>query len=155
MWCKFFLCWCHKHLLIKFFIFGDVNNALGPWVSSLQGHIIILRIWIVCTLHVKGYPWERRPNVVHWRWAKQGPSKFKCNILFIKSFKGHKLSKNKVQLLDLTSYLWPTLVGLSLARTIGVHYEIIVIYTKPCLTFFSLIYYLFMQYIKMTLLNFL
>jgi len=25
-------------------IFGDVNNALGPWVNSLQGHIIILRI---------------------------------------------------------------------------------------------------------------
>ncbi len=38
MWCRFFLCWCHKHLLIKYFIFGDVNNALGPWINSLQRH---------------------------------------------------------------------------------------------------------------------
>jgi hypothetical protein len=27
-----------------FYIFGDVNNARGPWVNPLQGHIIILRI---------------------------------------------------------------------------------------------------------------
>ncbi len=35
MWCKFFLCWCHKHLLINLFLFGDVNNAPRPWVNSL------------------------------------------------------------------------------------------------------------------------
>jgi hypothetical protein len=73
--------------------------------------------------------WDRRPNVVHWQWAKQGPSKFKCNSLFIKSFRGHKLSNIKVQLSDLASCLWPTLVGLLLAKTIGLHYEIIVKYS--------------------------
>ncbi len=55
MWCRFFLCWCHKHLLNNLFLFGDVNNASRPWVASLQGHIIILRIQIMCTLHVEGY----------------------------------------------------------------------------------------------------
>jgi hypothetical protein len=36
------------------FIWG-CENALGPWVNSLQEHIIILRIQIMCTLHVEGY----------------------------------------------------------------------------------------------------
>jgi hypothetical protein len=58
---------------------------------------------------------------------------FKCNSLFAR---GHKLSKNKVEWLDLASHLWPTLVGLLLARTIGVHYEISQIF-KPQLTFLS------------------
>jgi hypothetical protein len=55
---------------------------------------------------------------------------------------------NKVQLLDLTSCLWPTLVGLPLVRTIGVHYEIIVKYSMPHLTSFPPNYYLFVHYIK-------
>jgi hypothetical protein len=63
--CKFFLYWHCKHLLINLFLFGDVNNALGLRVNSLQQHIIILRILIVCTLHVKDYPWDRKPNSVH------------------------------------------------------------------------------------------
>jgi hypothetical protein len=60
----------------------------------------------------------------------------KCNSLFIEFFKGQKLSKNKVQWLNLASHLWPMLVGLSLAKTISVHYEIIVKYSKPYLTFY-------------------
>jgi hypothetical protein len=60
--------------------------------------------------------------------AVQNP---KCNGLFVESFKGHKMSKNKVQWLDLTSHLWPALVGLLMARTIGVHYEINQIFKAP------------------------
>jgi hypothetical protein len=56
----------------------------------------------------------------------------KCNGLFAR---GHKLSKNKVQWLDLASHLWPTLVGLLLARIIGVHYEISQIF-KASVDFF-------------------
>jgi len=52
----------------------------------------------------------------------------KCNILFVKR---HKLLKNKVQWLDLASHLWPTLVGLLLAKTISVHYEINQIFKAP------------------------
>jgi hypothetical protein len=38
--------------------------------------------------------------------------------LFLESFRGQMLSKNKVQWLDLPSHLWPPLVGLPLAKTI-------------------------------------
>jgi hypothetical protein len=38
--------------------------------------------------------------------------------------------------LDLASCLWLALVGLPLARIIGVHYEIIVKYSKALLDFF-------------------
>jgi hypothetical protein len=38
--------------------------------------------------------------------------------LFLESFRGQMLSKNKVQWLDLPSCLWPPLVGLPLAKTI-------------------------------------
>jgi hypothetical protein len=72
----------------------------------------------------------------------------KCNGLFIESFKGQKLLNNKVQWLDLASCLWPTLVELPLVRTINVHYEIIVMYSKPHLTSSSLNYSWFMQYMK-------
>ncbi len=58
------------------------------------------------------------------------------------------MSKNKVQWLDLTSCLWLALVGLLLVKTIGVHYEIIVKYSKPWLTSFSPNYFWFMQYMK-------
>ncbi len=57
------------------------------------------------------------------------------------------MSKNKVQWLDLTSHLWPTLVGLPLTRTIGVYYEIIIKYSELYLTF-STNYSWFMQYMK-------
>jgi hypothetical protein len=50
----------------------------------------------------------------------------KWNSLFIESFRGDMLSKNKVQCLDLTSCLWPTLIGLPLANTIWIHYDIMV-----------------------------
>jgi hypothetical protein len=73
--------------------------------------------------------------------ALQNP---KSSNFFIKSFKGQKLSKKKVQWLDLTSHLWPMLVRLPLARIINVHYEIIVKYSKPHLTFSSLNYIWFM-----------
>ncbi len=56
--------------------------------------------------------------------------------------------ENNVQWLDLTSYLWPMLLGLPLAKTIGVHYKIIIKYSKACLTSFSPNYSWFMQYSK-------
>jgi hypothetical protein len=31
-------------------------QCASPWVNSLQGHIIILKTWIVCTLHFESYP---------------------------------------------------------------------------------------------------
>jgi hypothetical protein len=46
------------------------------------------------------------------------------------------------------TYLWPTLIGLLLAKTIGVHYEIIIKYSKPYLNSSSLNYSWFMQYMK-------
>jgi hypothetical protein len=60
----------------------------------------------------------------------------KCNGLFVK---GHKLSENKVQWLDLAPHLWLTLVGLLLARTTGVHYEVIQVF-KALVDFFVKIF---------------
>jgi hypothetical protein len=48
-------------------------------------------------------------------------------------------------MVGLGSHLWPMLVGLLMARTIGVHYEIIIKYLRPHLNF-SLNYSWFMKY---------
>jgi hypothetical protein len=56
------------------------------------------------------------------------------------------LSKNKVQWLDLTSRLWPMLLEFSLAKTVRVHYDCMVKYSKPCLSSFSKNYYWFFKY---------
>jgi hypothetical protein len=44
------------------------------------------------------------------------------NGLFVEFFRGLKLSKNKVQLLDFPSCLWPTLQGLPLANIADDHF---------------------------------
>ncbi len=54
--------------------------------------------------------------------------------LFLESFKGQMLSKNKVQWLDFASHLWSPLVELPLAKTVQVHYDYIVKYFKPHLS---------------------
>jgi hypothetical protein len=84
----------------------------------------------------------------------------KCSDFLIESFRGHKLLKKNVHWFDLTSHLWPSLVGLPLVRTIGVNYEIIFKYSKHCLTSSSLNYSWSMQYMKndngeMEIINFL
>jgi hypothetical protein len=58
-----------------------------------------------------------------------------------------KVLKNKVQWLDLASHLGLILIGLPLTRTISVHYEIIIKYSKPSLAS-SPNYSWFMQYMK-------
>ncbi len=45
----------------------------------------------------------------------------KWSDLFLESFKGELLSKNKVQLLDLASHLWLALIKLPLTNTIRDH----------------------------------
>jgi hypothetical protein len=45
--------------------------------------------------------------------------------LFLESFRGQMLLKNKVQWLDLAFCLWPPLVGLPLAKMVQVHYDFI------------------------------
>jgi len=39
-----------------------------------------------------------------------------------KCYKGYKLSKNKVQWLDLTLRLWPALIGLLFASIVQMHF---------------------------------
>ncbi len=70
----------------------------------------------------------------------------KWNCLFLESFNGQILSKNKVQWLDLASHLWPPLVGLILATTIQVHYDFMVKYYKLQLSSSSKNYYWFLKY---------
>ncbi len=73
---------------------------------------------------------------------------FHCSGLFIKSFRGQKLSRRKVQWLDLASRSWPTLIGLPLASAINIHYEILVKYLKLHLNSSSPNYSWFMQYME-------
>jgi hypothetical protein len=68
----------------------------------------------------------------------------KWNGLFLESFKGQMLSKNKVQWLDLASHLWPPLVGLPLAKMVQVHNDFMVKYSKPQLSSSSKNYYWFL-----------
>jgi hypothetical protein len=51
-------------------------------------------------------------------------------------------------MVGLATCLWPMLIGLLLAKTIGVHYEITIKYSKPYLNSSSLNYSWFMQYMK-------
>jgi hypothetical protein len=96
IWCKFFLYWCHKYLLINLFSFGDAKNAQGCWVNSLQEHIIIFRIWnvyFVCgRLHfgIKDQTRFIDNELSKALWNS------KCNGLFIVFFKRCELSKNKI-----------------------------------------------------------
>ncbi len=65
----------------------------------------------------------------------------KWSGLFLESFRGQMLSKNKVQWLDLESHLWPLLLELPLTKTIRIHYDYMVNYSKPCLSLFFKKYY--------------
>jgi hypothetical protein len=72
----------------------------------------------------------------------------KWNGIFLESFWGEILSRNKVQLLDLASRLWPTLIKLFFARTIQDHYDFMLKNSRPCLSFSSRNYFWFMQYMN-------
>jgi hypothetical protein len=79
------------------------------------------------------------------------PSKTFRNLkwsgLFLESINGQMLSKNKVQCLDLASCLWPLILELPIAKTIQLHYDHMVKYSKPHLSLFLKNYYWFLQYI--------
>jgi hypothetical protein len=86
------------------------------------------RIHFAC----KGLPYEDKdqklliddePNK-----AIQNP---KWNGFFHESFRRCELSKNKVQWLDLASYLWSTLKGLLIAKIVDAHFSVIVKFSKP------------------------
>ncbi len=81
---------------------------------------------------------DDEPNKVLWNSKWSG--------LFLESFRGQMLLKNKVQWLDLASPLWPPLVGLPLAKMVQVHYDFMVKYSKLCLNSSSKNYYWFLQY---------
>jgi hypothetical protein len=63
---------------------------------------------------------------------------------FWESFKRHKLSKNKVQWLDLTSRLWLALIRLPFASTVQMHFQTIIKFFKPHLNLCSSQYSWFM-----------
>jgi hypothetical protein len=70
----------------------------------------------------------------------------KWSGLFLESFRGQILSKNKVQWLDLASCSWPPLVGLPLTKMVQVHCDFMVKYSKPWLSSSLKNYYWFFQY---------
>jgi hypothetical protein len=92
--------------------------------------------------------WQRRPNLVHWWWAEQNSLKFQEQWFFFKSFRGHKLSKNKMQWLDLVLRLWQALIGLPFASIVQMHFQTIIKFSKPHLSSHSPHYFWFMQYMK-------
>jgi hypothetical protein len=71
---------------------------------------------------------DDEPSKVFWNPKWSG--------LFLESFRGQMLLKNKVQWLDLTSRFCLPLFELPLAEMICVHYDCMVKYSKPCLNFF-------------------
>jgi hypothetical protein len=65
----------------------------------------------------------------------------KWSELFLKPFKRHELSKNKVQWLDLASWLWLTLKGLPLAKMVYAHFVVIMQFSRPSFSFRYLFYF--------------
>ncbi len=53
---------------------------------------------------------------------------------FLESFRGDKLSKNKMKWLDLALQLWPMLIGLHFASTFQMHFQTIIKFYKPHLS---------------------
>jgi hypothetical protein len=72
----------------------------------------------------------------------------KWSGLFLESFKGELLSKNKVQLLDLAFHLWLALIKFPLINTIRDHYDVFVKYSKLRLSSSLQNYSWFMQYMN-------
>jgi hypothetical protein len=73
----------------------------------------------MCIMLVKDYPMGKKTKPYS---LEQSSLKFQESVFFKKCYKGHKLSKNKVQWLDLASRLWPTLIGLLFASTVLMHF---------------------------------
>ncbi len=121
-------------MLINLFLFGDVNNTPSPWINSMYyfpkdlNHVQFECQRLFCGIEDQTLFINHEPNKAF--------QSSKYSDLFIESSRSHKLSKNKVQWLDLASCLWPTLVRLPLLRIINVHYEFMIKYSKPRLTFF-------------------
>jgi hypothetical protein len=67
-------------------------------------------------------------------------------VFFLNHLRGQMLSKNNVQWLDLTFHLWPPFLELPLAKTIQMHYDSMVKYSKLCLSLSLKNYYWFVQY---------
>jgi hypothetical protein len=59
--------------------------------------------------------------------ALQNP---KWSGLFLESFRGRELSKNKVPWLDLSFWLWLALKGLPFAQTIYTHFVVIMQFSR-------------------------
>jgi len=67
---------------------------------------------------------------------------------FLESFKGEILSRNKVQLLDLASWLWLAIIKFPFMRIVWDHYDFMLKHSKPCLSSSSRNYSWFMQYMN-------
>jgi hypothetical protein len=98
--------------------FENMNNALKLLVKLQLSHLLfegLTHVYYACC----GLPYKKEDPMLL---IDNEPNKMfqnpKWNSLFIESFKGDMLSKNKVQCLDLTSCLWPILIGLPLTNTI-------------------------------------
>jgi len=72
----------------------------------------------------------------------------KWSGLFLESFWGEILLKNKVQLLDLAFWLWLALIKLPFMRMVRVLYDFMFKYSKLCLSSSSWNYSWFMQYMN-------
>jgi hypothetical protein len=75
--------------------------------------------------------------------ALQNP---KWNELFFEPFKGHEFSKNKIQWLDLTCWLWPLLEGFPFAKMIYTHFIVIMQFLRLPFSFLYLFHSWFNQF---------
>jgi hypothetical protein len=110
---QFVFIWGHEQCIG---ITGQLTHSVYYYLKDLD------RVHLAC----KSLPYGERdqtliiddePNKALWN-----P---KWNGLFLKPFKGPKLSKNKVQWLDFASRLWPALKGSPFATMVYAHVVII------------------------------
>jgi hypothetical protein len=91
--------------------------------------------------------WDGRSNITDWWWTYKTFSNPK-EWFFWESFRGEILSRNKVQLLNLASWLWLALIKFPFMKTVWNHYDFTFNHSKPCLSSSSWNYSWFMQYMN-------
>jgi hypothetical protein len=99
--------------------------------SNFSWVLLLFKGFEVCVLWLPWVTlWEGRSNID----IDDEPSKTfqnsKWSGIFVESSRGELLLTNKVQLLDLASCSWPTLIKLASTNTICNHYDVLVKYLK-------------------------
>jgi hypothetical protein len=145
---RFFQCWFKINSWINCLYLGHEQwSKISCQISPRSSYY--LKDFKCVYYGCRGLPYGKENQILL---INDEPSKTIQNLkwsgLFLESFKGELLSKNKVELLDLASHLWLVLIKLLLTNTIWDHYDVLVKYPNLHLSSCLQNYSWFMQYMN-------